>query len=282
MLLISWFHKRKRRSFWPNWSDHFHTTANFGKSDFITTNMCRKTGTSSIACTSRMSKSWLRRKRWKHLEKKVNKSGLKDPGSPREMANDENGSTARDDLDRVPLTWGHVCTRIWTPSCITYISPLWQVHLPRLHWGRVRLCDNGGDWAERGGQADEGRQDMQVQLWKVLELGEVISYFTVAGPKNRLQVFLSSSHCRGECGSKPAVWIDGGIHAREWISPAATTWMLKELVENDAAHPDLLDNADWFILPSANPDGYDWSRNHNRMWRKTRSDNGGIFHCKVG
>merc|ERR1711962_76769 len=86
--------------------------------------------------------------------------------------------------------------------------------------------------------------------------------------------------CRGECGSKPAVWIDGGIHAREWVSPAATTWMLKELVENDADHPDLLDNADWFILPSANPDGYDWSRNHNRMWRKTRSDNGGIFHCK--
>merc|ERR1712013_848616 len=79
--------------------------------------------------------------------------------------------------------------------------------------------------------------------------------------------------CRGECGSKPSVWIDGGIHAREWISPAATTWMLKELVENDAAHPDLLDNADWFILPSANPDGYDWSRNHNRMWRIIAHEN---------
>jgi len=86
--------------------------------------------------------------------------------------------------------------------------------------------------------------------------------------------------CRGECGSKPAVWIDGGIHAREWISSATVMWMLKELVENDADHPDLLDNADWFLLPSHNPDGYDWSRNHNRMWRKTRSDNGGIFHCK--
>ena len=38
---------------------------------------------------------------------------------------------------------------------------------------------------------------------------------------------------------------DGGIHAREWISPAAVTWVLKELVENDAAHPDLLENLDW-------------------------------------
>ena len=51
--------------------------------------------------------------------------------------------------------------------------------------------------------------------------------------------------CKGECGSKPAMWIDGGIHAREWISPAAVTWVLKELVENDAAHPDLLENMDW-------------------------------------
>ena len=51
--------------------------------------------------------------------------------------------------------------------------------------------------------------------------------------------------CKGECGAKPAMWIDGGIHAREWISPAAVTWVLKELVENDADHPDLLENLDW-------------------------------------
>ena len=51
--------------------------------------------------------------------------------------------------------------------------------------------------------------------------------------------------CRGGCGNKPAVWIDGGIHAREWITPATVTWMLKELVENDAAHPDLTQNMDW-------------------------------------
>jgi len=51
--------------------------------------------------------------------------------------------------------------------------------------------------------------------------------------------------CRGGCGNKPAMWIDGGIHAREWISPATAMFMLKELVENDADHPDLLENLDW-------------------------------------
>ena len=36
-----------------------------------------------------------------------------------------------------------------------------------------------------------------------------------------------------------------GIHAREWISPATGTWMLNELVENDANHPELTDGLDW-------------------------------------
>merc|ERR1712126_92820 len=89
-----------------------------------------------------------------------------------------------------------------------------------------------------------------------------------------------ASVCKGGCGSKPAVWIDGGIHAREWISPATVIWILKELVENNGNHADLLDNLDWYILPCHNPDGYAFSREHNRMWRKTRSDTNSLFGCK--
>lgn len=39
-----------------------------------------------------------------------------------------------------------------------------------------------------------------------------------------------------------------GIHAREWIAPAYVTWMIHELVENYAAHPQYVDNIDWFIV----------------------------------
>jgi murein tripeptide amidase MpaA len=87
--------------------------------------------------------------------------------------------------------------------------------------------------------------------------------------------------CKGGCGGgKKAIWIDGGIHAREWVSPATVTWMLRELVENDAAHSDLTETLDWYFLPSHNPDGYAFSRDHNRMWRKTRSNHGSIVACK--
>jgi carboxypeptidase A4 len=71
----------------------------------------------------------------------------------------------------------------------------------------------------------------------------------------------------------PNVWIEAGIHAREWISPAVTTYLIRELVENYALHPEYVDNVNYHILPSANPDGYAYTFSNDRMWRKTRKPN---------
>ncbi|XP_075969530.1 carboxypeptidase A4-like isoform X2 [Anticarsia gemmatalis] len=73
---------------------------------------------------------------------------------------------------------------------------------------------------------------------------------------------------------KPAVWIDGGSHAREWIAPAVATWMLHALVEGEkglGAEYEVLKQADFYIMPVMNPDGYEHSHTHDRLWRKTRS-----------
>jgi len=107
------------------------------------------------------------------------------------------------------------------------------------------------DWAEviNIGQSYEGR-DMNVLA------------ITKAGP------------------GAPNVWLEAGIHAREWIAPAVATFIIRELVENYAAHPDYVDKLNWYLLPSANPDGYQYSRDSDRMWRKTRSPTGSIFGCK--
>jgi len=78
---------------------------------------------------------------------------------------------------------------------------------------------------------------------------------------------------------KPNVWLEAGIHAREWIAPAVATYIVNELVNNDADHPEYLDNINWYFIPSANPDGYEYSRDHERFWRKTRKPNEGSS-CK--
>ncbi len=86
--------------------------------------------------------------------------------------------------------------------------------------------------------------------------------------------------CRGgggDCNNgRPDMYIEGGIHAREWISPATVTWIIKELVEGSGAvggaDQELVDNLNWHILPVTNPDGYEYSRTSDRFWRKTRHD----------
>ncbi|TRY74919.1 hypothetical protein TCAL_04987 [Tigriopus californicus] len=78
----------------------------------------------------------------------------------------------------------------------------------------------------------------------------------------------------------PNVWIEAGIHAREWIAPAVATYVIRELIENYDDHPEYLDSLNFHFLPCANPDGYQFSRNEQRLWRKTRSDTGSSLGCK--
>jgi len=76
----------------------------------------------------------------------------------------------------------------------------------------------------------------------------------------------------------PNVWIEAGIHAREWIAPAMATYIIDSLLNNDV--DGFTDKMNIHVLPSANPDGYEYSRSSDRLWRKTRSNYNSIFLCK--
>ncbi|KAJ8971240.1 hypothetical protein NQ314_000802 [Rhamnusium bicolor] len=85
---------------------------------------------------------------------------------------------------------------------------------------------------------------------KIEELGE--SY----EGRDLLAVRISSGG-----SDKPIIFIDGGIHGREWIAPATALYIINQLVENPE-NDDLYEEVDWVIIPCLNPDGYEYSHTH--------------------
>ncbi|XP_015339787.2 carboxypeptidase B2 isoform X2 [Marmota marmota marmota] len=74
--------------------------------------------------------------------------------------------------------------------------------------------------------------------------------------------------------AKNAIWIDCGMHAREWISPAFCLWFIgyvTQFYEKEKLYTNLLRHVDFYIMPVINVDGYDYTWKKNRMWRKNRS-----------
>ncbi|XP_017262312.1 carboxypeptidase B [Kryptolebias marmoratus] len=83
---------------------------------------------------------------------------------------------------------------------------------------------------------------------------------------------------KASSSAKPAIFMDCGIHAREWISPAFCQWFVKEALStygSDSQMTSLLNQMDVFVLPVFNIDGYAYTHTNNRMWRKTRSSRSG-------
>lgn len=62
---------------------------------------------------------------------------------------------------------------------------------------------------------------------------------------------------------KPVIYIQGGIHAREWISTAVVTYFAQQLVNgvinSDLNTLQLIKKFDFYITPVLNVDGYEYS-----------------------
>ncbi|CAH1265619.1 CPA2 [Branchiostoma lanceolatum] len=73
---------------------------------------------------------------------------------------------------------------------------------------------------------------------------------------------------------KPAIFLEGQIHSREWIVSATLLYNIKFLLEGYGTEDritKLMDEVDFYFLPVTNVDGYVYTWTTNRLWRKTRS-----------
>ncbi|TDG46690.1 hypothetical protein AWZ03_006870 [Drosophila navojoa] len=69
----------------------------------------------------------------------------------------------------------------------------------------------------------------------------------------------------------PGVFIESNIHAREWITSATATWLINELLTSkDESVRELAESHDWYIIPVLNVDGFVYTHETDRLWRKTR------------
>lgn len=76
--------------------------------------------------------------------------------------------------------------------------------------------------------------------------------------------------------AKPALFYTGTVHAREWIGIELSVGFAEYILEHIDYDPFLneaLSRATLYMVPCANPDGFEFSRTHFSFWRKNRRQN---------
>lgn len=66
----------------------------------------------------------------------------------------------------------------------------------------------------------------------------------------------------GEDKDKPALWVDGNIHATELSASAACLYLIEQLVTQHGSDPEFtrcLDTRTFYVCPRVNPDGAEWA-----------------------
>lgn len=69
-------------------------------------------------------------------------------------------------------------------------------------------------------------------------------------------------------GNKLVV-LEGGMHGNEWIATACMNWFINEIITtNDSDVREVIEQLKFNILPSSNPDGYNYTWTTDRLWSK--------------
>lgn len=193
-------------------------------------------------------------------------------------------------------------TALWQPASYQFIEEETQVHLfvPANSLATVKdllqknsikyetLLANANDLIEMQMRNDSTDPRSSLTFYqRYHNLGDIYDWInrtTQDNPSTVKAILIGSSYEKrplyalklsfNNRPNKKAMWIDCGIHAREWIAPAFCLWFVHHSLAFYRINQDItqiLDNMDVYVLPVMNPDGYHYTWTTNRMWRKNRS-----------
>jgi len=129
-------------------------------------------------------------------------------------------------------------------------------------------------WDEEGGIRDElyALADQYPDITQLNVLG------TSVQDREIIAIKVTKDARSTRDGSRPAVLYNALQHAREWIAVEVDRRLLHYFVENygvDDEVTQLVDTRELWFIVVANPDGYQYSHDVERMWRKNLRDNDG-------
>lgn len=107
---------------------------------------------------------------------------------------------------------------------------------------------------------------LRPELAEIFEVGDSLEGRTIFGIR-----------ITGPGPNKPVVLLNGCQHAREWVAVMVPMYIADQLIREYDVDPvitDLVDRVEFIIIPIVNPDGYQYSWDVNRLWRKNRRPNG--------
>lgn len=76
----------------------------------------------------------------------------------------------------------------------------------------------------------------------------------------------------GNPDAKYVVYLEGGLHAREWVAPSSVQYILANwaMELNNGKNQDIFDKIRFAFVPLVNVDGYHYTFTTERLWRKNR------------